>query len=79
VGRVLRQYSAAVFFVGMALSFNVLHFYMEVVVSPDSGTVGYWLNTTAENLQSEMWQVAAAAWAFKHFRWKGSPESKEVD
>jgi hypothetical protein len=30
-----------------------------------------------ENLQSEAWQVGFAAWAFKHFIYEGSPESKE--
>lgn len=34
---------------------------------------------TLENWQSEFLQVLAAAWVFKRFFWKGSPESKEID
>ncbi len=30
-----------------------------------------------ENLQSEAWQVGFAAYVFKHFVYRGSPESKE--
>lgn len=33
--------------------------------------------STLENWQSEVLQVMIAAWVFKHFFWKGSPESKE--
>jgi hypothetical protein len=33
--------------------------------------------STLENWQSEFLQVLAAAWVFKRFLWKGSPESKE--
>jgi hypothetical protein len=42
--------------------------------------VPWWAEATRgtfENLQSEAWQVAVAAWVFKHFYWRGSPESKE--
>lgn len=74
---ILRRYTAPLILVSLALFFNALHLYLEVVVNPQQGTAGYWLNTTAENLQSECWQVALAAWLFKHFRWQGTPDERE--
>ncbi len=71
------EYSAAILFASLGLFFNGIHFLTEVVYKVESNTFGYWLNTTAENLQSECWQVALAAWGFKHFRWKGTPDEKE--
>lgn len=71
-----RRYSAAVILVVIALLFNITHFVTEVVLKAEPNTVLYWVNTTAENLQSEAWQVALAAWVFKHFRWQGSPEAE---
>ncbi len=73
----LRYYAAPLILVALALFFNALHFYLEVIVEVKSGTAGYWLNTTAENLQSEAWQVALAAWVFKHYRWLGTPDENE--
>lgn len=35
-----------------------------------------WAQGWFENLQSEAWQVGFAAYVFKHFLYKGSPESK---
>jgi hypothetical protein len=76
--RLLRKYAAAFLLVALALFFNWLHWYSEVVVKVQQNTTGYWLNTTAENLQSECWQVALAAWAFKHYRWVGTPDERET-
>ena len=74
--RFWHEYSAPLMLTAIALSFNVLHFLTEVVLDADPGSFPYWINTTAENLQSEAWQVALAGWVFKHFRWKGTPEDK---
>lgn len=71
------RYSAAIVLTAIALTFNAVHYITEVVIGVDQGTFGYWLNTTAENLQSEVWQVTLAAWIFKHFHWIGTPESKD--
>jgi hypothetical protein len=38
-----------------------------------------WGRDTLENIQSEVFQIILAAWTFKHFLWKGSPESKEEE
>lgn len=75
MSRFWSRYSAAIVLTSIALTFNVIHFITEVVIGVDPGTFGYWINTTAENLQSEAWQVALAAWVFKHFRWIGTPET----
>ncbi len=72
-----RRYSAAFVLVGIALLFNVTHLVTEVVLQAEPNTFLYWANTTAENLQSEAWQVALAAFVFKHFRWVGTPEDKD--
>jgi hypothetical protein len=32
---------------------------------------------TLENWQSEFLQIITAAWVFKHFFWKGTPESQD--
>jgi hypothetical protein len=71
----VRKYAAAGVLVTLALFFNWLHWYTEVVLKVQQNTTGYFLNTTAENLQSECWQVALAAWAFKHFKWIGTPDA----
>ncbi len=73
----LRRYSAAFVLVAIALLFNVTHFVTEVVLQVEPNTFLYWVNTTAENLQSEAWQVALAAFVFKHFRWVGTPEDED--
>ncbi len=72
-----RRYSAAFVLVGIALLFNLTHLITEVVLQAEPNTLLYWVNTTAENLQSEAWQVALAAFVFKHFRWVGTPEDKD--
>ncbi len=76
--RLWRSYSAAIVLTAIALAFNATHLVTEVVLGAEPNTFLYWINTTAENLQSEAWQVALAAWVFKHFRWIGTPESKDV-
>ncbi len=74
-----RRYSAAFVLVGIALLFNVLHYLGEVVWQAQPNTSLYWLTTTAENMQSEAYQVLLAGWVFKRFFWKGTPESKDPD
>lgn len=72
----LQRYSAAIALVVLALALNVAHFVFEVALEPEPGTWLYWANATFENLQSEAWQIALAAFIFKHLRWSGAPESK---
>ena len=75
--RFIERYWAACVLMVLALFFNGLHWYLEVAIAPEQGTSAYWLNTTVENLQSEMWQVVAAAFVFQHWKWEDSPEANE--
>lgn len=73
---------AAVVLIALWLALLGLHGWLEYVVDAHFSHAhqhwGWeWARAAVENLQSEVWQVALAAWVFKHFLWQGSPESKE--
>ncbi len=74
---------AAIVLIGLWLALLGLHGWLEFVTrlySQDQVPWGIeWARAAVENLQSEVWQVALAAWVFKHFLWRGSPESKDAD
>ncbi len=78
-----RQYSAAIILVTVALVFNVLHIHGEWLVEQYPHTQVQWYaeayRAVFENMQSEVWQIFIAAYVFKHYFWKGTPESKEVE
>ena len=70
---------AAYFIFGAWALLTAIYAGMEYAVTtwPTQDDVPWWaefLRGMFENLQSEAWQVGFAAWAFKHFRWEGSPE-----
>lgn len=80
----MRYYSAAFILIGLWLLLLGGHGYFEYLtdahLSHEHEHWGLeWVRSALENLQSEVWQVALAAWVFKHFYWKGSPESKDPE
>lgn len=79
----MRAYSAAIILIGLWLALLGMDALTTYVASTypehDIPWTIEWLEGVFENLQSEAWQVAVAAWVFKHFFWKGSPESKDTD
>lgn len=74
-------YGAAIVLVGLWLvllaGYYGTHVWLDTYPHGDEPTWLDWLDGTLENLQSEAWQVAIAAWVFKHFFWKGSPEAQD--
>lgn len=67
---------AAIILVSLALLLNTTHLVIQVLWVGDP--FNEWARDTVENLQSEVWQIALAAWVFAHFYWRGSPESKDT-
>jgi hypothetical protein len=78
----VRRYSAAIVLLGLWVLLLAAHGMLEYTVSTEPHATPpwalEWARAAVENLQSEVWQVALAAWVFKHFFWKGSPESKDT-
>jgi len=84
----VRKYGAAYVLVALWLTFWVLHAvfayhlaFQEAIEHQQAFEMrAFWIEffkDTFENNQSEMLQVLAAAWVFKHFLWRGTPESKD--
>jgi len=74
-------YGAFIFIMGTWIVLTIMYYGSEYAVETLWGphSVPWWAEATRgllENLQSEAWQVGFAAWAFKHFVYEGSPESK---
>lgn len=79
----MRRYSAAIVLASLWILLLLAHGVFEhAVASYPQHDVPWgleWARAAFENLQSEAWQVLIAAWIFKRFFWKGSPESKDPD
>jgi hypothetical protein len=72
---VKHPYGAVLVLLWLWLTFWIFQFLFQVGIEGES--MHAFMASSFENLQSEMFQILVAAWVFKHFLWKGSPESKE--